>query len=168
MDRLIAIDKLLTRILEWIMIGFFAVFLILVNVMVVLRYVFNEGILGGDEFVTICFIVACALGGAVCVSRREHIAITYFIDFLPRGPKTLAYALGLGIMAIVSLYMAILSIDWIQGPGKFPWQPFTFPRALVFSMIPIGCGFTALFCFVKAVLAFAGRENVDVLWLPED
>ncbi len=168
MDRLIAADKLLTRILEWIMIGFFAFFLVLVVVMVVMRYVFNTGILGGDEFVTICFIVTSALGGAVCVSRREHIAITYFIDFLPRLQKTLVYALGLLIMAAVNVVMAYLSIDWIQGPGRFPWQPFGFARGIVFSMIPIGCGFAALFCLIKAALAIGGRERVDVLWLPED
>ena len=167
-DWIIAFDRKLTRVLEWSLVVMFAVFLVLVSVLVILRYVFASSILGGNEFVTIAFIFTSAIGGAVCISRREHIAITVFIDLLQVPLKKAVYIAGLILIAVINGYMAYYSLGWISKAGNFPWQPLGWPSGIVYAVIPAGCGLAVLYCAIKIVLTLAGHEKVDVLWLPED
>ncbi|MCY4543251.1 MAG: TRAP transporter small permease subunit [Rhodobacteraceae bacterium] len=167
-DRLAWLDKWLVRVLEGILVAFFAVFLVLVCILVVLRYVFASTILGGNEFVTIAFLVTSAIGGALCISRREHIAITFFIDLLPLNPKKLIYIAGLVLMAIVNVYMVYYSIGWIEKAGHNPWEPLGWPQGIVHAVIPFSCSLAVLFCVLKIVFTLAGRESVETVWMPED
>lgn len=168
MDRLAAIDKTLCRVLEWLLVLLFGAFLIMVCLLVVLRYGFSTSILGGNEFVTIAFIFTSAIGGAVGITRREHIAITFFIDLLPRRIKMGFYILGLALIAAVNGALIYYTTGWMQKAGHFPWQPFNMPQGLVHAAIPIGCGLAIIFCVIKIILTLAGREQIDILWMPED
>lgn len=168
MDRLAAIDKTLCRVLEWLLVLLFGAFLIMVCLLVVLRYGFSTSILGGNEFVTIAFIFTSAIGGAVGITRREHIAITFFIDLLPRRIKMGFYILGLALIAAVNGALIYYTTGWMQKAGHFPWQPFNMPQGLVHAAIPIGCGLAIIFCVIKITLTLAGREQIDILWMPED
>ena len=167
-DNLVAFDKILCRILEWILVILLGVFLMLVCILVILRYGFASSILGGNEFVTIAFLFTSAIGGAVCLSRREHIAITVFIDLLPIVLKKAVYIIGLLLICLINGYLIYYSIGWIEMAGHYPWQPLGWPQGIVHAAIPVGCSLTILFCIIKIILTLAGREKVDILWLPED
>ena len=168
MEFLVKADKWLVNVLEWLLIALFAIFLSLTCLLVFLRYMFSESILGADQIVTVAFIFTCAIGGAVGISKREHIAITFFIDLLPRTIKKWVYILGLALVAVINGYMVKLSIDWISQAGHNPWQPFNLPQGFVHAAVPIGCGLAILFCVIKIILTIADRESVDILWMPED
>ncbi|MDE0308007.1 MAG: TRAP transporter small permease [Albidovulum sp.] len=168
MDLIAKYDKILARWLEWLLVALFVFFLVLVCLLVVLRYVFATSIYGGNEMVTIAFLFTSAIGGAVGISKHEHIAITVFIDRLPTALKMWVYVFGLALIALVNGYMIYYSLHWIQKAGSFPWQPFDLPQGLVHAAIPLGCGLAILFCAFKIALAVSGREQVDVIWLPEE
>lgn len=168
MNRLIDIDKQLSRILEGLLMGLFVIFLILVCLLVIMRYGFSASIIGGNEFVTIAFLFTSAIGGAVAITRHEHIAITFFIDQLPHFLKMAVYLLGLILVAVVNGVMIYYSVSWIEQAGHFPWEPLGVPQGYVHASIPIGCGLAILFCLIKIVLTLSGHEKIDVLWMPED
>jgi TRAP-type C4-dicarboxylate transport system permease small subunit len=149
------------------MVALFAVFLVIVCTKVMMRP-FNAAIYGVDELVKMSFLTTSALGGAVAISKREHIAITVFIDFLPRVLKTGLYIFGLFLVAVMNAVLVYLSFDWIAGPGKNIWQPFGMPQSYVFAIVPVACSLAVVFCLIKIVMTLAGRENTDVLWMPED
>lgn len=167
-NLLVAIDRKLTRVLEWLLVTLLAVFLVVVCLLVILRYGLSESIFGGNEFITIAFLYTSAIGGAVGITRHEHIAITFFIDKLPHALKMAVYILGLVLIAVVNGYMIHYSVGWMQQAGHFPWQPFDMPQGYVHAAIPIGCSLAILFCAIKIVLALGGREKIDLLWMPED
>lgn len=167
-DLVIALDRRLTQALEWVLVVLFAVFLVLVCVLVVMRYAFATSILGGNEFVVIAFLFTSAIGGAVGISRREHIAITVFIDLLPIPAKKVIYIAGLFLIAVINGYLAWYSLDWIAKAGKFPWQPLGWSSGYIYAAVPLGCGLAILYCAIKAILTVTGHEKVDILWLPED
>lgn len=167
MDRLEAFNRALTAALEALMVALFAIFLVIVCAKVVLRS-FDGSIFGVDELVKIAFLTTSAVGGAVAISRREHIAITMFIDFMPRPIKVAFYINGLALVAGLNGLLVYLSFDWIAGPGRNIWQPFGMPQSYVFVIVPVACALAVVFCCVKILLTLAGRENVDVLWMPED
>ncbi len=163
-----ALFKGLEKTLTLLMVLALVAMIVLVFVNVVLRYGFSTSILGGNEFVTIAFIFTSAIGGAVGITRREHIAITFFIDLLPRPIKMFFYILGLALIAIVNGALIYYTTGWIEKAGHFPWQPFNMPQGLVHAAIPIGCGLAIIFCIIKIILTLAGREQIDILWMPED
>lgn len=167
MDVLAAIDKKLARLLESIMVVLFGVFLVIVVTKVLMRP-FNLAIFGVDEQVKIAFLTTSAIGGAVAISRREHIAISFFIDQLPRVLKMAFYVAGLALIGVMNAALVYLSFGWIAGPGKNLWQPFCMPQSYVFVIVPIACSIAVFFCFVKIVLTLGGREKIDVIWMPED
>lgn len=167
MDMLAAIDERLTRFLETLMVVLFGIFLIIVVTKVMMRP-FDAAIYGVDELVKISFLCSSAIGGAVAITRREHIAITFFIDMLPRPAKMALYVLGLILIAVMNGVLAYLSIDWIAGPGRNIWQPFGMPQSYVFAIVPIACSIAVFYCVVKIILTLGGRESIDILWMPED
>lgn len=166
-DRLVAFNRTLTAALETIMVVLFGIFLVIVCTKVMMRP-FNAAIYGVDELVKMSFLTTSALGGAVAISRREHIAITVFIDILPRAIKIGFYIMGLVLIAAINGILVYLSIDWIAGPGKNIWQPFGMPQSYVFAVVPVACSLAVVFCVIKIILTLAGRESTDVLWMPED
>jgi TRAP-type C4-dicarboxylate transport system permease small subunit len=167
MKRLAAFDAALTRLVENVMIVLFAIFLVIVVTKVLLRP-FNQAIFGVDELVKIAFLTTSALGGAVAIARREHIAITVFIEALPRQLTIGLYVLGLLLVAVMNAALVYLSFDWIAGPGDNLWQPFGMPQAYVFAVVPVACGLAVFFCLTRIALTLGGAETTDHLWMPED
>lgn len=167
MHTLSVIDRVLTRMVIALMVILFAVFLVIVVSKVLMRP-FDMAIYGVDELVKIAFLCTSALGGAVAISRREHIAITFFIDALPRRMKMAFYILGLALIGVMNGVLVWLSFDWISGPGASLWQPFGFPQSYVFAIVPISCSLAVFYCLVRIVLTLGGHESIDILWMPED
>ncbi|MEO1108949.1 MAG: TRAP transporter small permease subunit [Pseudomonadota bacterium] len=167
MDTLAAIDRVLTRFIEALMVVLFGVFLVIVVTKVLMRP-FDMAVYGVDEQVKIAFLCTSALGGAVAITKREHIAITFFIDMTPYYVKMAFYVAGLVLVGVMNAALVWLSIDWIAGPGKNMWQPFGMPQAYVFIIVPISCSIAVFYCFVRVVLTLGGRDSIDVLWMPED
>ncbi len=167
MDTLSAIDRVLTRAIEWLMVVLFGVFLVIVVTKVLMRP-FDMAIYGVDEQVKIAFLCTSALGGAVAITKREHIAITYFVDLMPYKIKRAFYLVGLVLVGVMNAALVWLSIDWIAGPGKNIWQPFGMPQAYVFVIVPISCAIAVFYCFVRIVMTVSGRDSIDALWMPED
>ena len=167
MKALAALDAWLTRAVEAIMVLLFAVFLVIVVTKVVLRP-FDMAIFGVDELVKIAFLTTSALGGAVAISKREHIAITFFIENLAPRVTMAFYVLGLLLVAVMNAALVYLSIDWIAGPGANRWQPFGMEQAYVFVVVPIACSLAVFYCFVKIALTLSGHESLGRLWMPED
>jgi len=167
MEQLERANRVLTHLLETVMVILFAIFLVIVVTKVILRP-FDTAIYGVDELVKIAFLTTSAIGGAVAISTREHIAITFFIDIMPRAVKIGLYVLGLALIAALNATLVYLSIDWIAGPGNNIWQPFGMRQSYVFVVVPIACILAVAFSLVKIILTLAGRENTDILWMPED
>ena len=68
--------EVLSKFLEWVITLCFFIILMLTIILVVLRYGFNESIIGGNELMEYLFIYTTAIGAAVALRRREHIKIT--------------------------------------------------------------------------------------------
>lgn len=168
MENLKALELKLAKILETILILLFGFIIIAVCMIVILRFIFEVGIVGSDELVRKAFLFTSAIGGAVGIAKHEHIAITVFIDNMPRPIKLVLYIIGLALIAVVNAAMIYYAWGWIATTGSYPWQPFNMPKIIVQSAIPIGCGLAILFCITKIILTLGGRENIDVVWLPED
>ena len=73
----------LVRLLECLLsITFMGIFTLVV-LLVVMRYLFNSTVVGGNEATVMLFIYTTALGAAVDVARGKHIIVDTFVNYLP-------------------------------------------------------------------------------------
>jgi TRAP-type C4-dicarboxylate transport system permease small subunit len=136
----------------------FLILAVLVVTLVVLRYVFNTTIIGGNEITGYLFIYTTALGAAVSLARGQHIRIGVFVDALPRRAGLLVDAVALLLILALHAGLLWLSSEWISAVGGFAFPVVQIPQGVVQAAIPIGCGAVILFCLTRlAALACALR-----------
>ncbi len=158
MKWLIKSEMVLTRLLEYILSLLFFCIVILVITLVFLRYSFNTTIVGGNELVVILFIYTSAIGAAVIVGKKEHIAITYFIDKLPLRLNKLIYVFNFLMIAFLNGAMIIYSIPWISKTGGYLTAVLGIPRVYLQIVVPISCGIAILYCLFQIILLLTTRK----------
>ena len=142
---------ILIRILEGVITFFFSVIFSLTVLLVVLRYVFNTAIIGGNEAMEYLFIYTTAIGAAVALGRRNHIKITYFIDKLHARVRRFVDVSDLILIGFINGVMIWYGIPWIQSVGSFKSPVLRIPNMIVQASIPIGCGLVILCCICLIV-----------------
>ena len=141
------------RIAHWLEAFIAALFLLVTAAVigsVVLRYVFNEGIIGSDEAIRIMFIYTTAIGAAVAAGRNDHIAITVGIDLLTPAMRRRMQVLILLLVAVINVFMLWHSLGWIDKTGSYLIPALQLPQFIKQICVPVGCGVAALFCLMRA------------------
>ncbi len=159
MRWLLRSERLISRILEAVVTICLACIFLLVTSLVVLRYGFNTTIIGANEFVVILFIYTSGLGAAIIVGKKQHIAITYFIDKLPISLRKTVDVLSFLLIAFINGVMIIYSIQWISKTGHYLTAALRIPQLYAQVVIPIGCGAAILYCLYHVVIAIVPKER---------
>jgi TRAP-type C4-dicarboxylate transport system permease small subunit len=143
--------------------------LMLVIIEVIMRYVFAKGIPGGNELATAFFVYVSALGMALAIAKKEHIAIPAFVKNLKPGLAAIADALGIFLVLVISLIMLYYSIEWIAGTGstKIPLLGILIPRWMFQLAIPAGLILSIIFCFLRILFGIFKLEKLGTFWLSE-
>ena len=151
--------KIATDTLEWLVTLCFFVILGLTVILVILRYGFNEAIIGGSELVEYLFIYTTAIGAAAALGRRQHIKITWFIDKLSPVFRKVADTAGFLLIALINAVMIYYSIPWIRTVGGFESPVLRLPNRLIQIIIPIGCGLVIFYCLYHILIVFVGGNT---------
>ena len=152
--------RILLIILDSVITFFFSVIFTLTVLLVVLRYVFNTAIIGGNEALEYLFIYTTAIGAAVALGRRDHIKITYFVDKLPGGVRRVVDVSDLILIGFINGVMIWYGIPWIQSVGSFQSPVLRIPNMIIQASIPIGCSLVILCCLCLIVTEFLkGRQR---------
>jgi TRAP-type C4-dicarboxylate transport system permease small subunit len=159
-DAVRRVEAVLTRVLEGLAALGFLVMLVVVIVLVLLRYVFNSSITGANELITVVFVYCTAIGAAIAVGRREHIAIPAVVERLPKTPRKVVDALGLLLVGGLNAALTWQSVTWIEVTGDFLMPSTELPRVVAQLSVPLGCGLASLWCVLRLVLALAGDEEL--------
>ncbi len=161
-------EQLMIRAIEFAFSVCLLIMLVLILVQVLLRYGFNESIGGANEFATILFGYTSALGIATAIARREHMAISWFVNRLPSTSRQRVDAIGLILLFMLNIIILCYSFKWMAYTGSRMIPILQVPRWTAQMAIPIGAGASALFCFIKLYLGVTGQEELGVLWTQED
>ena len=152
--------RILLIILDSVITFFFSVIFTLTVLLVVLRYVFNTAIIGGNEALEYLFIYTTAIGAAVALGRGDHIKITYFVDKLPGGVRRVVDVSDLILIGFINGVMIWYGIPWIQSVGSFQSPVLRIPNMIIQASIPIGCSLVILCCLCLIVTEFLkGRQR---------
>lgn len=162
------LERLLVHSLEGVFCVCFLVMFALIVTQVVLRYGLNESIGGANELATILFGYTSALGIAVGIARREHMAIPWFTKRLPPPARRALDGIGLVLLAAINIVAFWYSFKWIDVTGSRMISVLQVPRWTAQIAIPIGTGASAFFCLIKLYLGLKGDEELGVPWMQED
>ena len=138
------LNYLLERLLALLLFSIFAAIVLLV----VLRYVFNTTIVGGNEGALVAFVYTTALGGALAAAKQEHIAIHYFVDLMPVRMQRFLSILQLLLVAVINIAIVWYSIVWIARTGGFLMPALQLPQAVAQLGIAMGCGLAFVYCLI--------------------
>ena len=162
------IEHGLIRLLEITCAVCFVVMFTLIVTQVALRYGFNESIGGANELATILFAYTSALGIAIGIARRDHMAISWFTERLGPRSRTIIDVVGLVLLALLNAVILWTSIRWIDITGARMIAVLHVPRWTAQIAIPIGTGASVVFCLIKLWLGFKGDEELGVPWMQDD
>jgi len=125
---------------------------------VVLRYIFNSTIIGANEFVVILFIYTSAIGSAVVIGKKEHIAITYFIDKLSPFANKVTDIINLLLVALLNGVMIWYSFRWIDITGGNLTAVLRMPQLYAQIVVPLGCGIAIFYCLFHIVIILYNKK----------
>ncbi|MBU1049406.1 TRAP transporter small permease [Candidatus Bipolaricaulota bacterium] len=145
------------RVLDWVLNGLVGVtFLgiaVLIITLVILRYVFNSSVPGGNELLRFAFIYTTFIGAAILVGRRENIAIHIVVK---KFPDTIRRALDVLVHALIvalHIYLLVLSFRWISVTGNNLAEELKFSLRYIQIALPIGCGIASVYAVFNAIEA---------------
>ena len=160
MDRLYQLEKLVSRLLEFIITFFFFIILSITITLVLMRYGFNAAIIGGNEAMNYLFIYTTALGAAVSIGNAEHIKITFLIDRLKARSRKFVNIINYLLIAFINGVMVWCSLPWIRSTGYFESPVLRIPNWIVQISVPVGCSLVILYCLNHIILEiFNGRPS---------
>ena len=162
------LETVLVRTLEVVFSLCFLVMFALVVTQVALRYGFRESIGGANELAAILFAYTSALGIAVGIAKRDHMAISWFTERLGPTARRRIDIFGLSLLLAFNLVILYFSLQWIGVTGSRMISVLQVPRWTAQIAIPIGTAASALFCFIKLYLGFKGAEELGVTWMQGD
>ena len=161
MKGITAAFEMLSKVLEATITIFFFVILMLTIILVILRYGFNEAIIGGNEVMEHLFIYTTAIGAAVALGRREHIKITWFVDKLSHRSRRLVDVVGFLSIAFINVVMIYYSVPWIRKVGSFESPVLRLPNRTIQLIVPIGCGLVIIYCLYHILAAILGGSGTS-------
>ena len=131
--------------------------------LVVLRYVFNTTIVGGQELIDYLFIYLSALGAALLIQTDEHINVDFFVNASDKVKKVL-HLVQYVTLFFLHLFLTVLSIQWIGKVGSFPTPVLHWSQGVFQMAIPISMSIGLIICITKFLLTILNdrpfqREN---------
>jgi C4-dicarboxylate transporter DctQ subunit len=130
----------INRLEEWIMAALLASMTVLTFVQVLLRYLFNSGLVWSLEATTYLFAALVLIGMSYGVRTRSHIAIDLFVSKLPaigqRYVGIIAVAACL-VYALLMLYGSAVLVDRLMTLGNAA-RDIPLPKWLLTATMPLG------------------------------
>ena len=150
-------ESMLCRWLETLLGATFMLIFALVVLLVVLRYVFNTTIVGGNEIAVQLFIYTTALGAAVEIARGKHIIVDFFINYLPVGVRHWLDIFNLFLVGTLHAFLLKYSIDWVSAVGGNEHPVTHLAEGIVQVAIPVGCTLSVIFCITRILNTLAAK-----------
>ena len=159
LDFLARAERGVLRVVETLLVVGLLAILSWVFVLVVLRYGFSSSIIGGIEVLRILFVYSTALGAAVAIAYREHIAVSVLTERLSRPFQSAADIFSFLLVAAFNGMAIWYSVPWIGKTGYLLLPATEMPQYVAQACIPIGCGLAILFCLIRAFRTLTGTEK---------
>ncbi len=137
-----AIDRLLTRFENIIMVVTILLALVMAATQVTLRYVFNTGIIWIEPIVVNLTLLGAMIGGARAVTLHAHVRVGFLVDWLPHNIRRWFHLLAASLSMIYCgfiFYIGCLFLQFLVDADVMALQT-GLPLWIQFSTTPLAMG----------------------------
>ena len=157
----------LSRLKTWlhyledgILVGLLALMIGLAVAQILLRNVFDGGLVWGDSLVRMMVLWVTLVGSMVAARTRNHISIDVATRYLPAKGKKVTGVLVDLFTAVVCSYLSYYSARFVHMEYEFGSLTFAGKPAWIFQVImPLGFGVIGLRYLVSALTGQAGEPG---------
>ena len=155
------ISDLLDKLSRIVAVPMIASFFLLILFGVFTRFVLRRPMLGVSDFSKTCFVWSCFLGASILFKQKEHIAITGFIDQLPKKVRYII-ALSTEIFELFFfIYVMKLGITVTSMVHVTRMVATKMPMSVLYSALPV-CMFTCAFHALSSLLTHAKSKGLAI------
>lgn len=156
---MLAVAKLLQRVLEAVTITLLVALAIVVLSAVTARYVFNASFVWYDEVASILLAWLTFYGAALAALRRRHLGFPGLLLALPVPTRFLLFLVG--EILVLGAFAAIGYGGWfiLRVMGADTMISLDVPLAVTQSVVPIGAGLFVVANLLSAPAAWAGLRS---------
>lgn len=153
--------RVINRLEEGLLALLLAAMTILTFLQVVLRYVFNTGLVWALEATTYLFAWMVLIGISYGIRAGAHIGIDFVVTALPRGPRRIAGAIAIGLCLVYAGLMTYGSYNYIDRMMLLgvDAEDIPLPRWLLGVILPIGFALLGLRLLQAAWDLLQGRRD---------
>lgn len=159
-----AVDHLLMRLLDGLIIAVAGLLLLLLNYAVFARFVLNASVSWGEELPAYLLATLTFMGAAYLTRTDEHIGFDGVLRMLPKWAQRAALMFNLTLMTLFGLVLAYFgAIAALRFVGR-TLISIDFPMILFRGAMPVGALIIALVCIARLIGLMQGRlQPVDLL-----
>jgi len=132
--------------LYWSVVLTCSLFVLVVLLGVLTRYIFKTPILGSVELSRLFFIWSCFMAASLGYYRKAHIYISFFSDQLPSKWLRSIHVLGYGVQLVFFLVILLNSLEVVHILWDTDLPMLEATQALLYLPVPVTMFFMALFC----------------------
>ena len=161
LSAVLKVEAGLNKILNILITIVFFTIVVLTILLVILRYVFNTGITGGNELMEYLFVYTTAIGAAIAIGKNEHIRIGYFVERWGRVLQLITDLFTVVCIAVINIVFIFLSNSWISKVGGSESPVMRIPMKVVQFSVPAGCTLSVIYCLFNVYKIFKkyGKKN---------
>lgn len=93
---------------------FISITTILVIINIILRYIFNSGLVWSEEVATGCFVWSVFIGAVAVFKHRGHVGVDIIVKKLPETLQCFVRLVTDVILAVLNGYMSYLAVLYIS------------------------------------------------------
>lgn len=139
-----ALDTWLTRAVDLVVVVSLLLASLVVVINVLLRYLFNSGIVGSEELVRYLIIGLTFIGSSTLILRNEHLTMDALVNALPARILAVVNVLASIVGIAFSVALFVYSISVIQNLRFTTSVALQIPAYIPYLSIPLGALLTVV------------------------
>ncbi len=132
------VDNILARGEAWTLIALVAAMTVTVFLQVIYRYVLAQPLQWSEELARFLFVWIALLGAALCVHKRAHFGMDFFVAMLSqRGMRVIAIVVYI-LMGAVMVVLLVFGIVLVQKTAAQQSPAMEVSMGWVYACLPLG------------------------------
>lgn len=140
---------------------FISITTVLVIINIILRYIFNSGLVWSEEVATGCFVWSVFIGAVAVFKHRGHVGVDLIVKRLPEAMQRGVRLITDLILVALNGYMAYLSVLYIQTSYTKMTPVLGVSSAYISSSVLIAFVLMAVYSVKFVVEDLCGKKEVE-------
>lgn len=161
---LIQLKKILQKIINYLVILFFAIIVIVINFQIFFRYIIRQPLFWSMEVAQLAFLYLAIFGGGLALLNEEFTKVEFFLNLFPRK---LGEILEILVNALIFIFFIITGYkcEELIHQAKITVNitpALSIPMDYIYRMLQVGSYIFAFFALAKILVLIFQKKTQEV------